>query len=179
MPLPETITTERLVLTPAGVQYAQAIYELYAQDAEVTRYLTWRPHAAVEDTRSFMEFCERAWESGHHFPYVILRRDNQQLLGMVDARQAHGYALGYVLAKEFWNQGYMTEAVRGVIDAAFADEAIHRVWAVCYTENHGSARVMEKAGMQREGILRRYEHGPNLSPIPRDCICYSIVRDDL
>ena len=55
-------------------------------------------------------------------------------------------------------------------------EPIHRVWAVCDVENRGSARVLEKVGMQREAILRKWLVHPNISPIPRDCYCYAIVR---
>jgi len=43
-------------------------------------------------------------------------------------------------------------------------------------ENLASARVLEKAGMHREGMLRRWSVHPNVSPEPRDCLCYAIVR---
>jgi hypothetical protein len=53
---------------------------------------------------------------------------------------------------------------------------IFRVWALCDVDNLASARVMEKVGMQREGILRRWILHPNLSDEPRDVYCYSVVK---
>lgn len=84
--------------------------------------------------------------------------------------------LGYVLARLFWRKGLMTEAVRGVIDWAFAQPQIYHVAAVCDVENVASARVMEKAGMKREGVLKRYTLHPNVSDEPRDCHSYSVTK---
>jgi RimJ/RimL family protein N-acetyltransferase len=55
-------------------------------------------------------------------------------------------------------------------------QAIFRIWAVCDVDNAASARVMEKAGMQREGVLRRWSVHPNISAEPRDSFCYAIVK---
>jgi hypothetical protein len=52
-----------------------------------------------------------------------------------------------------------------------------RVWAVCDSTHLASVRVLEKAGLEREGILRRFIVHPNISPEPRDCFCYSRVRE--
>ena len=67
-------------------------------------------------------------------------------------------------------------AVRAVIEWAFAQPTIHRVYATTDVENIPSRRVMEKAGMQCEGILRKNSIHPNISDIPRDCYIYSIVK---
>ena len=72
--------------------------------------------------------------------------------------------------------GYTTEAVKGLISWALRQKDIYRVWAVCDVDNAASARVMEKSGMQREGILRRWSLHPNISPQPRDSYCYAIVK---
>jgi RimJ/RimL family protein N-acetyltransferase len=85
--------------------------------------------------------------------------------------------LGYVLGRKFWGQGYMTEAVRAVVDYALAEPEVFRVWAVCDVENAASARVLEKAGMRREGILRRWSMHPNISDEPRDSLCYARVKE--
>jgi RimJ/RimL family protein N-acetyltransferase len=70
----------------------------------------------------------------------------------------------------------MTEAVKRLIATAFEDAAVYRVWAVCDVDNLASARVMEKSGMQREGLLRRWSIHPTIGAEPRDSFCYSIVR---
>jgi [ribosomal protein S5]-alanine N-acetyltransferase len=53
---------------------------------------------------------------------------------------------------------------------------VHRVYALCDAEHVASAHVMEKCGMQREGLLRKHSVLPNFSPGPRDMLCYAKVR---
>ena len=66
--------------------------------------------------------------------------------------------------------------VAAVVDWALTQQGLWRIWAVCDVQNPASARVMEKAGMQREGVLRRWITHPNVSHEPRDCLCYALVR---
>ena len=174
---PKVIETARLQLTPPVVEDAQEIFSSYAQDAEVTKYLVWRPHPSVETTRDFLFRCLAAWALGTAFPWVIRRKEDDRILGMIEIR-VDGYRadLGYVLARPYWGQGIMTEAVRAVVNWALNEPAIYRVWAVCDVDNKASARVLEKAGLQHEGILRSWSIHPNVSPLPRDCICYAKVK---
>ena len=73
-------------------------------------------------------------------------------------------------------QGYMTEAVKKVLDWALKQQEIYRVWSVYDVDNIGSARVMEKVGMQKEGILRCWSVHPSISPEPRDAYCCAITK---
>ena len=75
----------------------------------------------------------------------------------------HAAHIGYVLSRKLWGGGYMTEAANAVVEWAINLSFVYRVWAVCDCENKASARVLEKVGMQREGILRRYIVHPNVS----------------
>jgi [ribosomal protein S5]-alanine N-acetyltransferase len=74
--------------------------------------------------------------------------------------------LGYVLVKLKWGKGYMPEAMQALIDWALGQNEIYRVWAICDVENVASARVMEKVGMQKEGVLRRWLIHPNIAKEP-------------
>jgi len=177
MKAPEVLETNRLRLRRSVEADAQAIFGAYAQDPEVTKYLAWRRTGNIDDTRNTLRNATHAWEEGKAFHWVILRKQDDQLLGMVGARvDEHKVELGYVLAQKFWGQGYMTEAVKALVDWALKQDGIYRVWAVCDIENAGSARVMEKAGMKREGILRRWSVHPNRSSEPRDSYCYSKTK---
>lgn len=174
---PEILETERLRLRKPVLDDARVIFTTYAQDPEVTRYLTWRPNKSVDETCEFLRECLRAWEEGRSFQWAIVRKEDEQLLGMVGSRvDGHKWELGYVLARSYWGRGYMTEAVTRVVHWALQQKDIYRVWSVCDIDNPPSARVMEKAGMVREGILRRWSIHPNVGPEPRDSYCYSITR---
>lgn len=96
---------------------------------------------------------------------------------MVGCRvREHAADVGYVMGRSYWGRGYTTEATKAIVDWAGGLEFVCRVWAVCDVENIASSRVLEKVGMQREGILRRYIVHPNVSSEPRDCFVYSKIR---
>jgi RimJ/RimL family protein N-acetyltransferase len=174
---PETLETERLRLRRAALEDAEAIFTEYAQDPEVTKYLTWRPHRSIGTVYEFLHMAIDAWETGRAFQWAILRKDDARLMGMIGWRvDGHKLEMGYALARAYWGKGYMTEAVTALIAWALKQDDIHRVWAVCDVENGASARVMEKAGMRREGILRRWSIHPHLSDEPRDSYCYAITK---
>ena len=176
---PPHIETARLILRKPVAEDTARIYEAYASDAEVTRYLTWRPHRTLADGEEPSAERLAAWDTGKYFSWVITLRDGGELMGMISARRVEWRVdLGYVLGRKFWGRGYMTEAARAVIDWALSEPEVFRVWAVCDVENPASARVLEKAGMRREGILRRWALHPNVSDEPRDCLCYAKVRGD-
>jgi RimJ/RimL family protein N-acetyltransferase len=173
---PEQIHTSRLLLRKPSLEDAPRIFGAYAQDQAVTKYLLWRPHKSVDDTITFLTACLSSWENNHDFAWAIELQDSGELMGMIGLRVDQTSAnLGYVLASSFWNKGFMTEAIMAIADWALRQEGIFRVWAVCDVENIASARVLEKSGMQREGILRRWIVLPNISNEPRDCFCYSKV----
>jgi len=174
---PETFQTERLRLRKPEIADAEPIFHAYAQDEEVTKYLTWRPNRTVAETRDFLRSCLAGWNERKSFHWVILSKTPEELLGMISARlDGPKWELGYVLARPHWSKGYMTEVVKTLICWALSQPSIYRVWSVCDIDNLASARVMEKAGMTKEGILRRWSVHPNVSAAPRDSYCYSMTR---
>jgi len=70
----------------------------------------------------------------------------------------------------------MSEVLVEIRDIAFSLPGIERFQIFCDVENKASARVMEKAGFEKEGVLRKYIHHPNISEEARDCFCYSRIR---
>ena len=83
---------------------------------------------------------------------------------------------GYVLARRWWRQGLITEVLTEVTVWALRQPSVFRVGAVCDVDNIGSARVLEKAGFVRDGLLRRWLVHPNISNEPRDRYSYARVR---
>ncbi len=174
---PEIIETKRLFLRRWTKEDAEAIFAAYAQDQEVTKYLTWQPHRTIEETRTFVEGRIAAWETGNDFAWGI-RLHSEPLIGGIALRlNDFKVDLGYVIARAYWGKGFATEAVQALVDWALKQPQIVRVWATCDIENPASAKVMEKVGMIREGILRKWLIHPQAGETPRDCLCYSIVRE--
>ena len=174
---PEILETSRLLLRLPTMDDAEPIFQKYAHDPEVTKYLVWRPHENVDTTTAFIRRCLQCWKDETAFPWNITRKADHALLGMIEIRiDRFRVDFGYAIAKPYWGNGYTTEAAKVIIQWALEQECIYRVWAICDVENLASARVMEKAGMQKEGILRRFAIHPNISAEPRDCYCYAIVK---
>ena len=174
---PDFLDTDRLRLRLPRRDDAPVIFASYAQDEEVTRYLTWRPHKSVDESYAIIDLTLKLWREGTAFTYVIALKETDIPIGKI-AIHPDGFkaSLGYVLARPHWGKGYMTEAVRVVTDWLLRQPDIFRVFATCDADNPASAKVMEKAGMKYEGLLRRYMIHPNISAEPRDCLMYARVR---
>ncbi len=173
-----TWETARLLARPAAMADAQVIFDTYARDPDVARYMTWRPHQNVDETVEFLRRCEQVWADGSAFPWTLWLKDGGAFAGMIEIRvHPSTVDLGYALARRWWRQGLMSEALTAVVQWAFAQPGIYRVWATCDVDNVASAGVLERVGMQREGVLRRWLVHPNVSDRPRDCFCYSIVKE--
>lgn len=169
--------TERLSARPATCADAQVLFERYACDPAVAKYMTWRPHQTVDETLAFLRRCEAAWRDGSAFPWTLWSKSDDEFVGLIEVRVSGATVnVGYALSRRRWRQGLMTEALGAVVRWALAQRDIYRVWATCDVDNIASARVMERVGMQREGILRNWLVHPNISDKPRDCFCYSIVK---
>lgn len=173
--LPERLETERLVLRKPRSEDVSTIFAGYAQDPEVVRYLTWRPHARLEDTETFIAGCITAWEEGSRFPYVLaLCGDELRPIGVLEARiSGHKVDIGYVLERRHWRRGLMSEAVRMLADTALAIPEVFRLQATCNVGNLASARTLEKAGFTCEGRLERCTIHPNLSLEPAASYLYA------
>jgi ribosomal-protein-alanine N-acetyltransferase len=156
---------------------AHLIFAAYGQDPEVVRYLTFLPHRDLRESEEAVQRFIDNWETSKAFHWLLFQRNSGQLVGAISARRDQGIVLGYCLARRFWGQGYMSEALAGVVDWAFSDPAVFRVWAVCDLENEASARLLERNGFHQEGILRKYSVHPSVSDVPRDCYCYAKTRD--
>jgi RimJ/RimL family protein N-acetyltransferase len=176
---PETFVTARLVARLPRVEDAEAVFAAYAGDPAVTRYLSWRYYTALEPLREFLRSAIRTWETGapgHHAWLLCLQGIDTPIGSIGVGFDMHGVVVGYVLSRAYWGRGLMTEAVRYVAAWALAQPPFFRVWAFCDAKNLASARVMEKAGLVREGLLRRWHVCPTISPEPRDCLVYAKVR---
>jgi ribosomal-protein-alanine N-acetyltransferase len=177
---PEELETTRLVLRRPTVEDAEAAFESYASDPKITRYLTWTAHTSPTQTREHFQQAIDAWDlrMGHRM-WLIERKEDGTLLGTIGCTvHFHRAEIGFALGSAFWGEGYMPEAMKRVCQAAFEDDRIARVQALCDEENTRSSRVMEKVGMQYEGRLRQYGNHPNRSDVPRDCVMYAVVRGD-
>lgn len=174
---PQRIETARLLMRPPTVDDCDAMFERYASDARVLKYVGWSQHRSVADTRTFLALSDAAWREWPAGPYIILSRDDGSLLGGtgLDFETPHRASTGYVLARDAWGRGIATEALLAMVGLA-RQVGVLRLYAMCHTEHEASRRVLEKGGFDREGTLRRHVEFPNLDG-GRICdvFCYSRI----
>ena len=176
----DPIITDRLILRPPEPGDAGPVFRSWASDPEVVKYLTWYPHASPLETENWIQESVAGWKEGTDFPYLIARKTGEVIGGMAWRPESAKFkgSIGYVLARSEWGQGLMTEALKALLENIFSDPAVFRAYAYCHVANRASMRVMEKAGMAREGLLRRLIVFPNLSPQPLDVYCYARTRQE-
>jgi ribosomal-protein-alanine N-acetyltransferase len=101
----ETFQTERLRIRKVRKDDAPIIFESYAQDPEVTRYSTWKPHKDVHETERFLSACLELWRAEKDFEYAITLKDNGRLIGMFGIHPMNfKIEVGYVLACPYWTK---------------------------------------------------------------------------
>jgi len=161
---PPRLETARLVLRRPAAADAAAIFERYASDPEVTRYLGWPRHRTIEDTRGFLRFSDTEWERWPVGPYIIESRDGRLLGGTgLGFESPDPATTGYVLARDAWGQGYASEALAAMVGLA-RQFGVRRLFALCHPEHRASWRVLQKGGFVRDATLPRHTEFPNLRP---------------
>jgi RimJ/RimL family protein N-acetyltransferase len=175
---PDSFQTERVMGRKPVLADATAMFETYATDPEVTRYLVFKPYKKLDVLETWLKFIIQEWETKPGIMYLLFKRDDPaQLVGSfsigIDRFKAE---VGYLVARPYWGQGIMTEVLRYWIDWALAQPEIYRISALCDVHNPASGRVMEKAGMTFEGTFKRFGIHPNVGSTPRDLHSYSKTR---
>jgi [ribosomal protein S5]-alanine N-acetyltransferase len=171
---PPLVETARLVLAAPTATDAELVFQRYAGDKDVTRYLGWPTHRTVDDTRGFLAFSAVQWEREGAGPYLIWKRADGQLIGStgLGLEPSDQAITGYVLAKDAWGQGYATEALTAMVNVA-TDIGLRRLYALCHPQHRASWHVLEKCGFTRDGNWRHQLEFPNLSAgLKQDVFCY-------
>lgn len=172
----DLIKTERLELRPLELSHAEQLLPIWS-DEEVVKTTYIYGINTVEDCENrIARVINNAMSRDNNLgPYAIFYGDN--LIGIVGATRdsAYEYGLAYHLGKEYWGQGFATEAAKAVVDEAFRVMDIIRVSADALTTNPASSRVLEKVGMKYEGCQRMKFHR---NGVHGDFNIYSILRSE-
>lgn len=173
-----TIDTPRLELRPMSMTDAQDIFD-YSRDPSVCEHVLWDAHRSIADSKAYLRYILRQYRNNEPSSWGIELKRTGRLIGTIGFmwwnQQYRSAEVGYSLARAHWNCGYMSEALRGVIAFGFDEMHLYRIEAQHEVSNPASGRVMEKAGMQKEGVLRGrlYNKGRHV-----DVALYAILRGD-
>ncbi len=173
-----TLYTRRLILRPIRMRDARDMFQ-YSRDPEVARYVLWREHTSVADTRSYIRYIISQYKRGKPSSWAIARQTDDRMIGTIGfswVDDCHNSGeLGYSLARSEWNKGYMTESLWEMLRYGFDEMRLHRIEAQHEPDNLASGAVMKKCGMKKEGYLRGrlYNKGEYV-----DTLLYAMILDD-
>lgn len=173
------LETNRLILRKFVIDDAQDMYNNWASDVEVTKFLTWPPHSSVEETKILLENWISEYTNKKYFNWAIEYKDLGKVIGSISVVKLNEITdsadIGYCMSRAFWGQGIMPEALGAVINYLFDEVHLNRIAASHDVENPKSGRVMDKAGMRLEGVLR--QSGKNNQGIC-DEVWHAIIKTD-
>jgi ribosomal-protein-alanine N-acetyltransferase len=173
------LKTERLVLRQLRLDDVDAVFAMRS-DYEVTRLNIGSAYTSVEQARALIESILDNYKWGNELRWgITLKNGDDTVIGMCGynywARHDFRGSVGYDLARAYWGQGIMTEAVRAVIKFGFERMGLNRIEADASVENEASIRILERLGFQREGIEReQYFEGGEF----HDLMLFSLLRRD-
>ena len=174
------LETERLCLRPFMLSDTDAMYQNWASDSNVTRFLTWPTHENVDITRMVLSDWIGHYNENHFYQWAIVPKDLGQPIGSIAVvhldEQVSKAEIGYCIGKPWWHQGFTSEALDAVIKYLIDDVGINRVEARHDAKNPNSGGVMRKCGMSYEGTLRQADR--NNSGICDSCV-YAVLAGDL
>ncbi|MBK9134849.1 MAG: GNAT family N-acetyltransferase [Betaproteobacteria bacterium] len=181
-PAPVVIEGVRLRLRRSTPADAAEVFRTAAHP-DVMAYMDWPAHRTPADAAAYLQGCVARWEAGTEYHWLIVAKAgaqaNEQVLGSISCRmRGHAADFGYLLAREAWGHGFGSEAALLLVGWLKRQPQIVRIWATTDRDNARSARVLEKAGLVREGVMRRATPRPQLGGAPRDTVLYAWVREE-
>ena len=153
------LTTARLILRPFRTADAPRVRQLAGAFELADGTLNIPPPDPEGVAAEWIATHPDRFASGEGVSYAIVLQETGELIGAIGLTisKAHSRAeMGYWLGVPYWNQGYMTEAVKAVLDYGFAECGLHKIMARHFPRNPASGRVLQKVGMRFEGVQREH-----------------------
>ncbi len=174
----QPLQTPRLLLRRFTMDDAQNMFDLWCNDPEVTRFLSWGPHGTIDKTKRLLKSWKQRYEDTMFYNWCI---EFEGLpIGGIDlimrSEKSLRAELGYCLSNRYKGRGLVTEAACAVLTFAFEDVGLHKICAKHDVENPASGRIMQKLGMRQEGYMKL--DAQRLDGTYSDMVLYGILRDE-
>lgn len=173
------LETKRLLLNNYNSADAKAIHDLRSR-RQINQYLDRLPERSIEDTVKHIEMVKLSFFNKSGLNWVMIEKESKELIGYVGLwriMKEHNRAeIGYVLKPEYWNNGFMTEAIQMVSQFAFKKLQLHSIEANVNPDNAASIKVLEKCHFRKEAYFREnyYFNGKYL-----DSVILCLLEKDL
>lgn len=155
------IETERLILRKFTMEDAENVYNNWASDDDVSRYVRWSTHKSIEETYEYLRNVLDKYEKNVDFEWGITLKSTGELIGAMAAFASEDgrYEVGYNIAKKHWRNGYTTEALKGVMNYLINDVGIKHFICSHAKLNPASGAVMRKVGFKyaKDTVVEKHD----------------------
>ena len=174
----QRIETKRLILRAFQLDDAKAMFRNWANDPEVTKYLTWPTHEREETTAQVVRYWVEH-DAPEAYQWAITTRETGEAIGSISVvrmqEETGSMEIGYCIGRAWWGRGLMPEALEAVIQYLFQVVGVEVIRACHDPRNPNSGRVMRKCGMHLDGTMRHW--GTNNQGVC-DAVYYSLLRGE-
>ncbi len=175
------LKTERLVLKPFCADDFEDVHAYGSVPANI-RFMPWGPNTE-EDTRNFLREAEGKWKADPlmEYEFAITLKDGHVIggCGIYLNKERNTAMLGWILHRDFWHCGYMTEAANAMMKYGFETLKLHRIWASCNADNTASFHVMERLGMRREAhFIKNCFERVDMEKVWCDELIYAMLNEE-
>lgn len=176
----KTITTNRLILRQFKLSDAEFMFKNWANDTEVTKYLTWPPHIDISVTSEIVKQWVKSYEQDDFYQWAIVLKEIDEPIGSISINskiddKIRSAVIGYCIGSNWWHQGIMTEALNAIVNFMFDEVGVNRIESRHDVLNPNSGKVMLKCGLKYEGTLRQSDW--NNQGIC-DCAYYGLLKEE-
>lgn len=173
------LETDRLILRPFRAEDAQAMYDNWASDPEVTKFLSWPTYQYIDDAHSILKTWLNGYEKSDFYQWAIVLKELGQPIGSISVVNSDDRVdmaeIGYCIGKTWWGHGIMPEAMQAVMKYLFEEVGMQRIEAGHDPENPASGAVIRKCGLKYEGTLR---HRIRSNRGITDVVWYSMLKEE-
>lgn len=153
------IETDQLVLRRFTLADAKPMFDNWASDDTVTKYLMWPAHKSIDVSMAVLKEWTEAYSNDNYYQWAIVYKEHgDEPIGSIavvsfddTVKKAH---IGYCIGQEWWHKGITSEALQAVITFLFDEVGMQRIESRHDPRNSNSGAVMKKCGMQYEGTMR-------------------------
>ena len=176
----KTLETDRLILRKTKDSDVEPMFNNWANDSRVTKYLTWEPYESPEQLKeTYHQYLMDNQDKPDVFDWKIVLKETGEPIGSIGVvkiiENINAVEIGYCLGYDYWHKGIMTEALTKVIQFLFDEVGVNRISAHHDVNNPNSGKVMNKCGLVKEGLFK--QGGRNNTGIVDICQ-HALIRED-
>lgn len=174
------IETDRLLLRKFVISDSQALFYNWANDTEVTKYLTWPTHSSIDISEKVLKEWVKRYDDNKFYQWAIILKENgNEPIGTISVvhmnEEIDMMHIGYCIGRNWWHQGITSEAFGGIIQFLIEQVGVKRIESRHDSRNSNSGKVMLKCGLRHEGTLRNADI--NNQGIC-DAVMYGLLSED-